>query len=99
MTKNEIICLLRNLLPCQIKDIFIIYHNPTKGFLFMDLGSVLNEFALFKLTLYRFRRDIKYVSVTYSDDFTDNIVVSNIYFDEKFPVSLSLYSYLKRKNK
>lgn len=99
MTKNEIICLLRNLLPCQIKDIVVIYHNPTKGFLFMDLGSILNEFAIFKLTLYRFRRDIKYISVTYSDDFTDNIVVSNIYFDEKFPVSLSLYSYLKRKNK
>lgn len=99
MTKNGIICLLRNLLPCQIKDIVVVYHNPTKGFLFMDLGSVLNEFALFKLTLYRFRRDIKYISVTYSDDFTDNIVVSNIYFDEKFPVFLSLYSYLKRKNK
>lgn len=99
MNKNEIICLLRNLRPCQIKDIVVIYHNPTKGFLFMDLGSILNEFALFKLTLYRFRRDIKYISVTYSDDFTDNIVVSNIYFDEKFPVSLSLYSYLKRKNK
>lgn len=99
MTKNEIICLLRNLLPCQIKDIVVIYHNPTKGFLFMDLGSILNDFALFKLTLYRFRRDIKYVSVTYSDDFTDNIVATNIYFDEKFPVSLSLYSYLKRKNK
>jgi hypothetical protein len=97
MTKNEIICLLRNLRPAQIKDIAIVYHNPNRGFLFMDLGSVLNEFARFQFTLYRNRRDIKYVSVTYTDD--DGISLSNIYFDEKFPVSLSLYSYLKRKNK
>lgn len=99
MTKNEIICLLRNLRPCQIQDIAIVYHNPNRGFLFMDLGSVLNEFARFQFTLYRHRRDIKYVSVTYTDVFDDGISVSNIYFDEKFPVSLSLYSYLNRKNK
>lgn len=49
MTKSEIICLLRNLRPAQIKDIVVVYHNPTKGFLFMDLGSVLNEFALLGL--------------------------------------------------
>ena len=98
MTRSEIICLLRNLRPCQLQDIVIVYHNPNRGFLFMDLGSVLSDFALFKLTLYRFRRDIKYVSVTYCDEFDDGISLSNIYFDEKFPVSLSLYSYLKRKN-
>lgn len=99
MTKNEIICLLRTLRPCQIQDIAIVYHNPNRGFLFMDLGSVLNEFARFQFTLYRHRRDIKYVSVTYTDAFDDGVSVSNIYFDEKFPVSLSLYSYLNRKNK
>lgn len=97
MTKSEIICLLRNLRPAQIKDIVIVYHNPSVGLLFMDFSQILVEYARFKLSLYRLRRDIKYVSVVCSDE--DGNVYSNIYFDEKFPVSMSLYSYLKCKNK
>lgn len=95
MTKSEIICLLRGLRSRQIKDIAIVYHNYSRGFLFMNLESVLNDYPRFKFTLYRLRSDIKYVSVTYFDnDYDDGIYYTDFYFDEKFPVFFSLYSYL-----
>lgn len=94
MTKNEIIRLLQTLRREQIEDIYIVYHNSKKGLLCLDNYSVMVEYARFKLSLYRLRKDIKYISVDYVIGFDH---FSSVYSDDKFPVSLSLYSYLKNK--
>ena len=94
MTKNEIIKLLQTLRREQIDDIYIVYHNSKKGLLCMDAYSIMLEYARFKLTLYRLRKDIKYVSVDYVVGLDR---LSAVYFDKKFPVCLSLHSYLTKK--
>ena len=94
MTKNEIINLLQTLRREQIYDIYIVYHNPKRGLLCLDTYSIMFEYARFKLSLYRLRKDIKYISVDYVvglDHF------SAVYVDDSFPVCMSLYSYLTIK--
>lgn len=96
MTKNEIIKLLQSLKHKQIEFIYVVYHNPKIGLLCMDTDSVIVEYARFKMSLYRLRKDIKFVCVDYRIGID---MLSVVYSDDKFPVSLSLYSYLKLKNK
>lgn len=94
MTKKRIINLLLTLRREQIDDIYIVYHNPKSGLLCLDTYSVMFEYARFKLSLYRLRKDIKYVSVDYVVGLDR---LSAVYFDDKFPVCMSLYSYLTKK--
>lgn len=96
MTKKQIINLLQTLRREQIDDIYIVYHNPKRGLLCLDTCSIMFEYARFKLSLYRLRKDIKYISVDYVSGLDR---LSAVYVDDSFPVSLSLCSYLKRKNK
>lgn len=96
MTKNEIVKLLQTLRREQIDVIYIVYHNPKRGLLCLDTYSIMFEYARFKLSLYRLRKDIKYISVDYVVGLDH---LSAVYVDDSFPVSLSLYSYLKLKNK
>lgn len=96
MTKKQIINLLLALKREQINDIYVVYHNPKIGVLCLDSFSLSFEYARFKLTLYRLRKDIKYVSVDY---FVGSECLSAVYFDDSFPVCMSLYSYLTKKNK
>lgn len=97
MTKSEIIYLLLRLKPSQIKDLVVVYHDSSVGFLSMELFQILAEYSRFKLSLYRLRRHIKYVSVVCADD--DGNIYHHIYSDEKFPVFLSLHSYLTELKK
>lgn len=94
MTKKQIINLLQTLRREQIDDIYIVYHNPKRGFLCLDSFSVMLEYARFKLTLYRLRKDIKYISVDYMVGLDR---LSAVYFDDTFPVCMSLHSYLIKK--
>lgn len=96
MTKKQIVNLLQTLRREQIDDIYIVYHNPKRGLLCLDTYSIMFEYARFKLSLYRLRKDIKYISVDYVAGLDH---LSAVYVDDSFPVSLSLYSYLKFKNK
>lgn len=96
MTKKQIINLLQTLRREQIEDIYIVYHNPKRGLLCLDTYSIMFEYARFKLSLYRLRKDIKYISVDYVVGLDH---LSAVYFDDSFPVCMSLYSYLKCKNK
>lgn len=96
MTKKQIINLLQTLRREQIDDIYIVYHNPKIGLLCLDTYSFMLEYARFKLSLYRLRKDIKYISVGYVDGLDH---LSAVYVDEAFPVCMSLCSYLKCKNK
>ena len=96
MTKNEIINLLRTLRREQIDDIYIVYHNSKSGILCLDTCSVMFEYARFKLTLYRLRKEIKYLSVDYVVGLDH---LSAVYFDDSFPVCMSLHSYLINKKK
>lgn len=97
MTKKQIINLLLALKREQINDIYVVYHNPKSGIFCLDTYSLSFEYARFKLTLYRLRRDIKYVSVDY---IVGSKCLSAVYFDDSFPVCMSLYSYLTaKKNK
>lgn len=96
MTKKQIVNLLQTLRREQIDDIYIVYHNPKSGLLCLDSCSIMFEYARFKLSLYRLRKDIKYISVDYVVG-PDHL--SAVYFDDSFPVCMSLYSYLKCKNK
>ena len=94
MTKNEIIRLLQTLRREQIDDIYIVYHNPKRGLLCLDTYSIMFEYARFKLSLYRLRKDIKYISVDYVVGLDH---LSAVYVDGSFPVCMSLYSYLTIK--
>ena len=96
MTKKQIINLLQTLRREQIDDIYVVYHNPKSGILCMDTHSVMFEYARFKLTLYRLRKDIKYVSVDYVVGL-DRLTA--VYFDNPFPVFMSLHSYLTTQKK
>lgn len=96
MTKKQIVNLLQTLRREQIDDIYIVYHNPKRGLLCLDTSSIMIQYARFKLSLYRLRKDIKYISVDYVAGLD---LLSAVYVDDSFPVSLTLYSYLKRKNK
>lgn len=92
--KKQIINLLLALKREQINDIYVVYHNPKKGLLCLDTNSFAFEYARFKLTLYRLRKDIKYVFVDYN---VGPKCLSAVYFDDKFPICMSLYSYLTKK--
>lgn len=94
MTKKQIINLLQTLRREQINDIYIVYHNPKRGFLCLDTCSIMFEYARFKLSLYRLRKDIKYISVDYVSGLDH---LSAVYVDDSFPVCMSLYSYLTLK--
>lgn len=94
MTKKQIINLLQILRREQIDNIYIVYHNPKKGLLCLDTYSIMLEYARFKLTLYRLRKDIKYISIDYVSGLDH---LSAVYIDEKFPVFMSLHSYLTIK--
>lgn len=94
MTKKQIVNLLQTLRREQIDDIYIVYHNPKKGLLCLDTYSVMFEYARFKLSLYRLRKDIKYISVDYVVGLDH---LSACYVDDSFPVCMSLYSYLTIK--
>ena len=96
MTKNEIINLLQTLRREEIDNIYIVYHNPKRGLLCLDTYSIMLEYARFKLSLYRLRKDIKHISVDYVVGLDH---LSAVYFDDSFPVCMSLYSYLRCKNK
>lgn len=96
MTKKQIINLLQTLRREQIDDIYIVYHNPKRGLLCLDTYSIMFEYARFKLSLYRLRKDIKYISVDYVVGLD---YLSAVYIDDSFSVCMSLYSYLKCKNK
>lgn len=94
MTKKQIINLLQTLHREQIDNIYVVYHNPKKGLLCLDTYSVMLEYARFKLSLYRLRKDIKYICVDYVVGLDH---LSAVYFDDVFPVCMSLYSYLTIK--
>lgn len=94
MTKKQIINLLQTLRREQIDDIYIVYYNSKKGLLCLDTYSVMFEYARFKLSLYRLRKDIKYISVDYVVGFKN---LSAAYVDDTFPVCMSLHSYLTIK--
>lgn len=96
MTKKQIINLLLALKREQINDIYVVYHNPKSGILCLDTYSLSFEYARFKLTLYRLRKDIKYVSVDYVVGLKN---FSAVYFDDSFPVCMSLYTYLTKLKK
>lgn len=94
MTKKQIIRFLQSLRREQIDNIYVVYHNPQRGLLCLDTVSINLEYACFKLSLYRLRKDIKYVCVDYhiGDDFQ-----TAIYVDLNFPICMSLFSYLSVK--
>lgn len=94
MTKKQIINLLQTLRREQIDDIYIVYHNSKKGLLCLDTYSVMFEYARFKSSLYRLRKDIKYISVDYVVGLDH---LSADYVDDTFPVCMSLHSYLSIK--
>ena len=87
MAKNEIIKLLQNLKRDQIDWIYVVYHNPKKGLLCLDTDSIMFEYSRFKLSLYRLRKDIKFVCVDYHYGAE---ILSAVYFDDNFPVCMSL---------
>lgn len=94
MTKKQIVNLLQTLRREQIDDIYIVYHNPKRGLLCLDIYSIMFEYARFKLSLYRLRKDIKYISVDYVVGLDH---LSAVYVDDSFPVFMSLHSYLTIK--
>lgn len=82
MTKNEIIRELSKSTPCRVKSLSVIYHNKANGVRYVfnyewtthSSDELLREFARVFLSLWKLRKYVECICVSYFSDETGDSI-------------------------